>query len=199
MSYKVFQSILDSAEKLGLTDQYSAKSAQWLRTKAESTRATPSSIIRTAPNKQTSLSTGADLIGTMVLFGYNPKTKDKLPYYDTFPVIFITDVTADGFSGLNLHYLPIRQRAQLMDALLRIAEGPDGNKLELNYELLKSVRALRHYKPCYKRYLNNFTVTNYVPIERTLWNIAMFLPLARFQKASMTRIHKESLKKAANG
>lgn len=196
MSYKVFQSILDSAEKLGLTDQYSAKAASWFRSKAENTRATPTSIIRTAPNPVTKVQ---DLVGSMVLFGYNPKTKDTLPYYDSFPVIFITDINPDGFSGINLHYLPVRQRAQLMDALMRIAEGPDEDKLELNYQLLKSVKSLKYYKPCYKRYLNNFTVTNYVPIERKLWNIAMFLPLARFQKARITRIHKESLKKVANG
>lgn len=196
MSYKVFQALLDSAEKLGLTDQYSAKAVSWFRSKAETTRVTPSSIIRTAPKKVTRVE---DLIGSMILFGYTPKTKETLPYYDSFPVIFIVDIYPDGFAGLNLHYLPIRQRAQLLDALMRIAEGSDENKLELNYELLKTVKSLKHYKPCYKRYLNNFTVTNYVPIERNLWNIAMFLPLARFQKANMARIHKESLKKVANG
>lgn len=196
MSYKVFQSLLDSAEKLGLTDQYSAKAASWFRSKAESSRVTPSSIIRTAPKTITKVE---DLIGSMILFGYNPKTKDTLPYYDTFPVIFITDIYPDGFAGLNMHYLPVRQRAQLLDALMRVAEGPEEDKLELNYELLKSVKSLKYYKPCYKRYLNSFTVTNYVPIERKLWNIALFLPLARFQKANMTRIHKESLKKVANG
>lgn len=196
MSYKVFQSLLDSAEKLGLTDQYSAKSISWFRSKAESSRVTPSSIIRTAPN---TVKRVEDLIGAMVLFGYNPKTKDALPYYDTFPVVFIVDIYPDGFSGLNLHYLPVKQRAQLMDALMRVAEGPDENKLELSYDLLKTVRSLDQYKPCYKRYLNNFTVTNYVPIERNQWNIAMFLPLARFQKVNITRVHKESLKKVANG
>ena len=196
MSYKVFQALLDSADKIGLTDKYSAKSLSWFRSKAQNTKVTPTSIIRTAPNTVNRVD---DLIGSMMLFGYNPKTKDNLPYYDIFPVVFITDVTADGFTGLNLHYLPVKQRAQLMDALMQVAEGPEENKLELNYNLLKSLRSLKMFKPCYKRYLNNFTTTNYVPIDKEQWNIAMFLPLARFQKASVTRIHKESLKKAANG
>ena len=196
MSYRVFQSILAQAEKLGVTDQYSAKSRQWFQSKAESARVTPSSIINSAPNKVTSIT---DLIGSMMLFGYDPKTKDALPYYDKFPLIFITDISNDGFSGINMHYLPNKYRALLMDGLYTIAEGSDEQKLELSYQLLKGVRSLRYYKPCYKRYLNSHTVTNYVTIERKYWDIALFLPLARFEKANKARIHADSIKKVMNG
>lgn len=196
MSYKVFQSILDQAESLGLLEQYNARSKQWFRSKAESTKVTPQSVVRTAPSTVTRID---DLIGSMMLFGYDPKTKDDLPYYDRFPLVIVTDIYNDGFSGINMHYLPNKYRAQLMDALDQAARSNTDDRLEVSYQLLKSVRSLRHYKPCYKRYLNSHTVTNYVPIEQKFWDIALFLPLARFQKATAAQVHKESLKKVKNG
>ena len=44
--------------------------------------------------------------GGMFLFFYNPKLKDKLPYYDRFPLVIPLERYADGFLGINLHYLP---------------------------------------------------------------------------------------------
>ena len=34
----------------------------------------------------------------MYTFFYDPKTKDKLPYYDRFPVVIINEIYPDGFS-----------------------------------------------------------------------------------------------------
>ena len=55
--------------------------------------------------------------GSMYMFMYDPKFKDTLPYYDRFPMIFPFRVEGDRFWGINLHYLPLRVRAQLMDSL----------------------------------------------------------------------------------
>ena len=44
------------------------------------------------------------LEGRMYTFFYNPKTKDKLPYYDRFPLSMILGQDSDGFIGLNFHY-----------------------------------------------------------------------------------------------
>ena len=43
--------------------------------------------------------------GIMNLFGYDPKHKDRLPYYDTFPLILPLEPAKGGFIGLNFHYL----------------------------------------------------------------------------------------------
>ena len=40
--------------------------------------------------------------GNMYMFFYDPKTKDKLPYYDRFPLVFPFRKTENGFMGLNL-------------------------------------------------------------------------------------------------
>jgi hypothetical protein len=59
-------------------------------------------------------------VGRMYMFFYDPKTKDTLPYYDRFPLIFIMEKYKDGFLGMNLHYLPLVYRARLMDSLYTI-------------------------------------------------------------------------------
>ena len=55
--------------------------------------------------------------GFMYLFGYNPKMKEELPFYDKYPLIFPFKAEEGGFLGMNLHYLPHIMRARLMDQL----------------------------------------------------------------------------------
>ena len=56
--------------------------------------------------------------GNMYMFMYDPKLKETLPYYDTFPLCLPFDSAPGGFIGLNLHYLPPLQRAVLLGNLL---------------------------------------------------------------------------------
>lgn len=49
-------------------------------------------------------------IGKMYFFQYDPKLKNKLPYYDRYPLIFCVRPLKDGFHGLNLHYLSYKYR-----------------------------------------------------------------------------------------
>ena len=54
--------------------------------------------------------------GTLNMFLYTAKTPtSKLPYYDRFPLIFVTGMDRNGFTGMNLHYLPPLLRAKLFD------------------------------------------------------------------------------------
>ena len=43
------------------------------------------------------------MIGRFYFFFYNPKTKDKLSYWDKFPMVIPIMPYDDGFLGLNLH------------------------------------------------------------------------------------------------
>ena len=40
------------------------------------------------------------------MFVYSPKLRNKLPYYDTFPLVLPLKNYNNGFLGLNFHYLP---------------------------------------------------------------------------------------------
>ena len=54
--------------------------------------------------------------GSLNMFVYSPKLRNKLPYYDTFPLVLPLKRYKDGFLGLNFHYLPYALRARLLDA-----------------------------------------------------------------------------------
>ena len=66
---------------------------------------------------------GSPTIGEMYMFSYDPKYKDVLPYYDMYPLVIPIEMYADGFLGLNLHYLPPLARARLLDSLKKVANN----------------------------------------------------------------------------
>ena len=47
--------------------------------------------------------------GRMSMFFYDPKFKNRLPYYDTFPLVLPLETMRGGFIGLNFHYLHMVQ------------------------------------------------------------------------------------------
>jgi len=130
------------------------------------------------------------IIGKMVLFQYDAKTKDKLPFWDQFPLIFPIQVYNNGYLGLNLHYLPLNYRANLMDALYTLLiknqnKLDEKSRLKISYEALNSYAKFRYFRPCVKRYLYNNVKSQWSVIPGDQWDVALFLPLQRFQKASV--------------
>lgn len=141
------------------------------------------------------------VIGSMYLFSYDAKYKDELPYWDRLPLIFPFKKVKGGFLAINLHYLPPRLRARLMDGLYEHTNNErydETTKIKLNYQLLKSVSKLRYFKPCVKHYLNSHVRSNFMYIYPSEWDIAIFLPLARFQKRTANRVYADSEKSIYN-
>ena len=137
--------------------------------------------------------------GEMYLFNYNPLTKSKLKYYDTFPLIFIIDEYKDGFLGMNLHYLPIELRERLFVNLLPYATGDttkeetiDQTRLKITYDLLNKTSKLRYFRPCVKRYKYNRIDSRLLRIPSVDWMTAIYLPLDRFQKKNRKIVWRES-------
>ena len=137
-------------------------------------------------------------IGRMYMFQYDPKTKDKLPYYDRFPLIFPVGSAPGGFTGLNLHYLPPLGRAKLMDGFWPLVDNEnltERARLNISYDTLKGASRLRYFKPCLKRYLNNHVRSRFVTVYPEEWNVAVFLPTERFAKASKQQVYRDSIGK----
>ena len=42
--------------------------------------------------------------GLLNMFFYDPKLKEKLKYYDLFPLVLPLEKYRDGFLGINFHY-----------------------------------------------------------------------------------------------
>jgi|TARA_Y100000310_G_C20531628_1_gene738750 hypothetical protein len=132
------------------------------------------------------------MLGKMFFYKYDPKWAKKLPYWDMYPLVFPFEKAPGGFYGLNLHYIPPRDRAILMDSLNQYANNDKYDKttrLQLSYQLLKKYgRAV----PCVKRYLGDHVVSQTVRVDADEWEIAIFLPVERFQKESKKTVWKDS-------
>jgi hypothetical protein len=136
--------------------------------------------------------------GYMYAFKYDPKTKNDLPYYDTFPLIFPVRMDSDGFLGINFHYLPPVLRAKLMNALystLTNKKYDDTTKVKISYSILQSASKYRYFKPMLKKYLRSHVRSQFLEVQVNEWDIAIFLPTESFRKADTGRVWEESRKK----
>ena len=143
--------------------------------------------------------------GELFLFNYNPQDKTKLPYYDTFPLVFIIETYSDGFLGMNLHYLPIPLRERLFVNLLPYATGEvdvskesmviDQTRIKLTYDFLNRTSKLRFFRPCVKRYKYNRIDSRLLKIPSADWMIAIYLPMERFVKKKRGQVWIESRRK----
>lgn len=148
----------------------------------------------------TSVVFNPNLIGRMLFFSYDPKWKNKLPYYDTFPLVFLLSVNQGSSLGFNMHYLPPYERAMLMQALMTLANTtiPNVNtKLLMTYKLLKESSKYVYFKPCIKRYLHGHIRSRLLTIHPEKWQKTLFLPLANFVKAPEARVWQDSIDKIA--
>jgi len=191
---KVFDDILVRGVKQGKIPARTQDAREWFRNKARSSNTNdryPDNII-----KSSAKSNGVE-VGHMYHFYYDPKTKATLPYYDRFPLIFMVGPAKDGFYGINLHYLPPKLRASLMDNLYDIASDrryDEGTKLRIKYSLLNGASKYRYFKPTFKHYLNAHVNSKFVKIDSSEWDIALFLPTERFEKAGKSRVFADSRK-----
>ena len=123
-------------------------------------------------------------IGKMYFFYYDPKTKDTLPVYDRFPLVFPIERYSDGFLGLNLHYLSQGERKALLNRLMEFksnAKIDERTRLRLSYDLISSTKKLASAsRPCIKRYLFSQVRSRFVEITATEWEQAMNLPVELF-------------------
>lgn len=127
-------------------------------------------------------------IGKMYLFTYDAKTKDKLPIWDSHPLVFPVQYYKDGFLGINLHYLPPKQRASLLDSLNTIASDNkynDKTKLNISYRVLvKSADKFSGYENCVKRYLFSHVRSSFYFVSPENWKYVALLPLEKWNRRS---------------
>lgn len=201
MASRVFDEILTKAARQGVILNRSAESNKWLRDKAfhvGRSRVEPSKMMRGDKDNAMRMQYKVR-VGHMYMFTYDAKNKETLPFWDKFPLIFPFRKVSGGFYGLNMHYLPYRQRAFLMDAL----EGSFTNnnafdettRLRLNYNVLAKAAKYRFFKPCVKHYLDEHVTSRFIYIYPAEWQTALFLPTDRFQKATNQAVWRDSASK----
>jgi len=137
-------------------------------------------------------------IGKMYFYVYDPKTKEKLPYYDMFPLVIPVEPYTDGFLGLNLHYIDPSSRIRLldkMDSIISNKSYDERTKLKISYQLLKSSLSYFEATPCIKRYLYSQMDSPFLEVHSDEWEIAALLPVSGFVGSSKTKIWSDSRKK----
>ena len=126
--------------------------------------------------------------GMMNLFYYRPKTAEKLPYYDIFPLVIpMGRRLNDGFVGINFHYLSVPQRWLLLERLSMFqmpseldafdTEEGMGDVMALFWP---KIRRKRGVKPIVRRYLTKYIKSYFLKIELSEMLIALSLPVEKF-------------------
>ena len=133
-------------------------------------------------------------VGRLNLFGYNPKLRAKLPYYDIFPLVLPLEPTKGGFMGMNFHYLPPLLRFRLLERMQARASDRrfDSNtRFEVAYDDVKNIKIV---KPTIKKYLYAYCQTGFLRINADDAAIAIYLPVQRFKKAPEATVYADSRK-----
>ena len=194
----VEESYLDKLKDAIKTNSVTAKAraaGNWFRsivnrTKGQFSDETPKTIL----SRSDSL-VSKSVLGKMYFYSYDPKWKNELPWYDTFPLVFPIEKYPDGFLGLNFHYLAPKHRAILMDQLKMFANNKsydETTKLKLTYNMLKGFTKIKRARPTVHRYLSSKVKSKYVLVNADEWEVALFLPVERFKKATKKKVWAHS-------
>ena len=180
-------------------DDASSKSRQWFNQQVlllSKQRITPNKVIKNAPSDEIVKNI---LPGNLYMYAYDPKTKETLPYYDRFPLVFPFSPTEDGFIGLNMHYLPYQLRIKLLDSLMIFASNTrmdKTTKLKYSWAAIDGVSRFSLAKPCVKRYIYSHIKSQIRKVNPEDWATAMLLPVEKFNGASIMEVWNDSRKLA---
>jgi len=136
---------------------------------------------------------GRPSTGRLNMFFYDPKTKDKLPYYDTFPLVLPLEAIKGGFMGINFHYLAPLIRFRLLETIQdRFATSRElkrNMRLDVSYDRVKGIPLVR---PTIKKYLFSYVRSNFLRIDADEAAIACYLPVQQFKKRSASYVYGQS-------
>ena len=166
------------------------KGASWYRNAVSliTDRSSPTALMRSGKLL------GRPSGGRMSMFFYDPKTKNRLPYYDTFPLVLPLETAKGGFIGLNFHYLPYGARFAFLQKLQTYASNAkfdQSTKIQASYD---SIKSNKYVEASIKRYLYSQVRSQFLRVDVNEMALAAYLPVAQFQGASMGSVFAKSRK-----
>lgn len=187
----IFATLEREAFRAGITPR-TKQSRDWFRKKAK----TLTGISRRALMREDEIvQRNRPGAGKMYMFFYDPKHRETLPYYDSFPLIIMVEGAPGGFYGLNLHYLPMTLRAKFLDSLMGITSDKrydEDTTFAVSYQYLKKAAKMKYFKPCFKHYLFEHVEGRVAMVPAPEWEIAAFLPTAQWNKSSQANVWADS-------
>ncbi len=156
------------------------KATDWFRQKVRDLH------LQTIPHNIGLTTVNKPLIGHMFLFNYDAKYKDKLPYWDTYPLVLPFNIQSDRMWGLNLHYLPPDYRLMVLAALDKLvvdSKITDQKRMEMSWQILSESTRINYIKPCVHQYLltGNHVQSKLLLIDSEEWLNAALLPFEAFK------------------
>jgi hypothetical protein len=166
------------------------KSATWYRNAVSliADRTSPSQLFKSGKLL------GRPSGGRMSMFFYDPKTKARMPYYDTFPLVLPLEPMKGGFIGLNFHYLPYPARFAFLQQLQSLSSNnkfDQSTKIQATYD---SVKSNKYVKASIKRYLYSQVRSQFLRVNVDEMALAAYLPVAQFKGASIGSVFAQSRK-----
>lgn len=176
-------------------DPKSAAATRWLATNLSKVQSQMRPDIYNKSRKS-GQSPAMFLEGCMLFFGYDPKGKNELPFWDEYPLVILLEKKGNSILGLNLHYLRPSDRATFLNQLIRLVDNPEYHRnppsyINATYNKLKESKYLRR---CIRRYSLSNIKTNVNVIPSNEWKIVTFLPIDRFKGASRQQVWRQSAK-----
>ena len=181
--------IKESLAKEGLTPRTNQARA-WLHMKIKDLKPTRAALLKDRDRLKE-----RSVIGKMYFYFYDPKTKEKMKYYDRFPLVIPIERYNDGFLGLNLHYIHPKYRITMLDKLSATASNSaydEKTKLRISYQYLTAASKVFEATPCIKRYLFSQIESRFLEISADEWDIAALLPMESFVGASTSKVYADS-------
>ena len=134
-------------------------------------------------------------IGQMYAFKYDPKHKETLPYYDTFPLVIIADPLPTGFSGINLHYVAPLIRARLLGKLMDDSDLEVDIKSKLNskWGFISNFSRYPEVRGSVKKYLTRQIGGRMYKVNPVHWKSAIFLETQSFVGVQASDIYRTSM------
>jgi hypothetical protein len=187
------KSILTPIKNQLIEEDYSINSSdarKWIERKARELKVTPQRIAKERGRYRNST-----FIGKMYFFFYDPKTKDKLTYYDRFPLVIPIEKHRDGFLGINLHYVEPKIRIKILNKLMKNLTDDrmdELTRMRINYNFLLTLSTSNLMLPCLKKYLYSFVQSRFLYVEPNEWKFCTLLPFEIFEKENKRKVFKES-------
>jgi len=128
-------------------------------------------------------------VGNMIagnMYFYKYIAEDTNIYYDMFPLVFILRKRANLYDGINLHYLDIRRRKELLDLLIpfmdtKVAETKTRLRVKALRKILLVSKKYRHARVSFHRYQKRNIRSVIIKIEPTEWINIILEPVELFK------------------
>lgn len=172
----------NSLDDIRITRKDQEKSWRWYRSTVQRMNRSTTQF-RNDVKKEATFSATIN-VGKMYLFRYDPKFKEVLPIYDTYPLVFPFNRAPGGFLGINLHYLPYGYRHFLIQKLnpYIIGQTPESKRAKLSWSILNSIASVDMLSNSVKHYLSSHVRSSFMQISFEDWKTVASLPIENFIK-----------------